>query len=440
MTEKKYAYAKPKPLMKVFKSMGVEFRFNIRRNCGEVLFDAAKWPEEARDWQPVTKRITHFLIEEIRLNWYNAATKNKESKRRLELTPTSFNACVQYIYKGSEVDPFRGYVESCGEWDGKSRIDDWMKQAGMSFGSDCDSRLLEWAQRYILLGSVARTYRPGLKLDVSPVLSSTRGGLGKSMILRLLFDPCEAHDVFFTDSLIFSNDQKRMLEAILGRVVVEMAEMAGVLRIDSDGLKSYLSRQNDNGIRLAWREDPEHMPRRCIFVGTCDTGTPLPDDPNLRRFVVMPIVDSDVKGIIEWMNANRRQLWAEAKHRWDAGESPVFPDELAAARDEINDQYRVSSPLEGRVRAWLDENAGDRGFNLYDVAYGIELIRKDESLSKLPNGGKKELTNVLRRLGYMNWRVSKHVDPRRPRMWMSLERIEEMKVLATEMCAERIAN
>ena len=108
---------------------------------------------------------------------------------------SDWTRAIHFVYGENEVDPFREWLEQLPEWDGVPRLDNWLQQSGFVFSADAHPELMAWAQRYILLGSITRTYRPGYKLDVSPVLSSTKGGLGKSMVLRELFEPSEAHDM-----------------------------------------------------------------------------------------------------------------------------------------------------------------------------------------------------------------------------------------------------
>ena len=83
---------------------------------------------------------------------------------------------------------------------------------------------------------------------------------------------------WFSDQLNLAADPKVRAEALQGVVMVEVAEMTGSTRAEIQSLKAFLSRTNDGGIRLAWRRNPEPMPRRCILVGTSNEAECLPND------------------------------------------------------------------------------------------------------------------------------------------------------------------
>ena len=150
---------------------------------------------------------------------------------------------------------------------------------------------------------------PGCKLDEIPVLIGP-GGIGKSTALRGIFPP-ELQDLF-TDGLNLGTDAKTRVEALLGRAMVEIGEMAGARRADVESLKAFLSRTDDGSTRLSYDKRPTPMPRRCVIVGTADRNDPLPPDHNLRRFVPVVLEGGDVGALIEYMDANRGQLWSRS--------------------------------------------------------------------------------------------------------------------------------
>lgn len=124
---------------------------------------------------------------------------------------------------------------------------------------------MQWASRFIFLGCVCRTMTPGIKLDEMPVLIGPQG-IGKSTALRLVLPP-DMPDLF-NDGLHLAADPRIRAEALQGRAIVEASEMAGSTRAEMESLKAFLSRTDDGGQRMAYRRNPEAMPRRCIIVGT----------------------------------------------------------------------------------------------------------------------------------------------------------------------------
>lgn len=113
------------------------------------------------------------------------------------------------------------------------------------------SALTRWAALSIPLAAIWRTYEPGTKHDECVVLIGPQG-CGKSTAFRKLL-PGETMDQrdWFNDALELATDNKRRAEALLGRVIVEASELAGSTRADVEGLKAFLSRTDDGGVRRA---------------------------------------------------------------------------------------------------------------------------------------------------------------------------------------------
>ena len=62
------------------------------------------------------------------------------------------------------------------------------------------------------------------------------GGIGKSTFLRELLPP-DMPDLF-SDTLNLASQNKERVESTLGRVIVEISEMAGSTRADQESLKA----------------------------------------------------------------------------------------------------------------------------------------------------------------------------------------------------------
>ena len=112
-------------------------------------------------------------------------------------------------------------------------------------------------------------------------------GIGKSAFLKSMLQP-EMPDLF-SDGLRFDAFPEKQLEAVRGRVVVEVSEMAGRSRADIEAMKAFVSRQDDGHVRRPYARHTEPQPRRFVMCGTINVLTDLPNDPaGNRRFV--PVV------------------------------------------------------------------------------------------------------------------------------------------------------
>jgi predicted P-loop ATPase len=96
---------------------------------------------------------------------------------------------VQTVARASPFHPIRDYLNAL-EWDGISRIDDWLTLYLSADPSDYHCAVgAKW-----LIGAVARIFKPGCKNDTCLVLEGPQGLL-KSTALRALAEP------WFTDEI-----------------------------------------------------------------------------------------------------------------------------------------------------------------------------------------------------------------------------------------------
>ena len=273
------------------------------------------------------------------------------------------------ILTSRQVDPFLTWLHDLPEWDGIARIDMVLTDC---LGAE-STELTRWASRYLFMGAVARTLKPGRKFDQVPVLAGP-GGIGKSALLcEMLPDPD-----YFSDGLYLAAHPKVQVEATLGRVIVEIAEMAGVTRADQERLKAYVSRTDDGSVRLAYRRDAERMPRRFILTATADRHECLPGDPNLRRWVMVECRSGSNIEEFFAQPGHRQQLWAEALSRVQQGEDPRLPRHLMPAQTTLNEAHRGRDAIEDRLatsqRLQLAmAAAGDYGLTLLEIGDAIDL-------------------------------------------------------------------
>ena len=330
----------PEGLQAALRGLGLELRYNIRGATAEWKGrDIRHMPNDV--WSAANDRVDSFIRESIATQFVTGP-KNRPAKFGRETWGDSVDALC-YL---RECDPFLDWLLDLPGWDGTKRLDHWLEDVFTVRRSP----LVAWVSRFLLLGPVARAFRPGLKLDESPVLAGPQG-CGKSTALRMLLP--EDQPGWFADGLhLAAADQKRA-EALQGRVIVEASEMAGSNRAELESLKAFLTRTDDGSVRLAYRRNPETMRRRCIIVGTTNSSESLPNDvTGNRRFVVIdvgPGLDG-VPGLRSYLDTNRPQLWAEALVMHAAGEMIRLPDALAAEQAEANERHRRSdSTLEDAV-------------------------------------------------------------------------------------------
>ena len=290
-----------------------------------------------------------------------------------------------------ERDPFLDWLNDRPEWDEWPRIDTYLDEL---FGAG-DSPLVKWVAQFLILGPVHRAHAPGAKLDEMPVLVGPQG-IGKSALLLNLFPP--EHAGWVNDGLHLAADPKVRAEALLGRVVVEAGEMAGSTRADLESLKAFVSRQDDGGIRLAFRRNPEPAPRRCIIVGTSNRQDVLPNDPTGNRRFVPVVLNPPTQAVEEYLALHRDQLWAEALYRHSQGISPRLQRSLMPHAAVAAEAHRNRDPI---IEDALDNLPADWEGTLAETAQKIGLLAQDDMSVKLPQRECKRLAAALTGLGYV---------------------------------------
>ena len=380
--------------------MGVELRYNERSARLEFLNTSDDFPK----WKNSDDMIRAALRERVSEEFLYTA---KEGPVPLTLGKDRFADLIDALLDSRRVDPFKAWLEELPEWDGEHRLDFWISHCFEI--RDMNDELLRWASYSVLMGAVARTYEPGEKHDEMVILVGPQG-LGKSTVWAWLLPPASRR-AWFSDALKFHTDLKTQVEALQGRVLVEVAEMAGSTRAEVESIKGFLARQDDGAVRLTYRRDPIDLPRRCVIVGSTNDQRCLPNDPSgNRRFVPVPVTAGDPRKIRTFMNSEREQLWAEAKHRAiELKEQAWLPDEIKQHQAIENEIYRATDEIaEDVVQEYLSAHPGD--VTIRQIADGIKWDSAGRSAYRI--------TNVLKQLGYTysNVRVSTD-DVGRVRYW-----------------------
>ncbi len=396
-----FPYKDETALESALERLGVSVRYNLRSQRPEMRRDGKEWHE-------ISDRQAASLKREIADNFTYQTTRGNQPLRYGRETWREY---LDALLFDREVDPFLDWLESRPAWDGVQRLDHWL---GELFDVDDKANpLLRWSGRYLFLGAITRTYEPGAKLDESPVLIGPQG-IGKSTVLAQIFPP--EFPEWFADGLHLAQPDKQRVEALQGRVLVEMSEMAGSTRAELESLKAFMTRQNDGVVRLAYRRNPETMRRRCVMVGTTNDAEPLPnDDTGNRRFVVVKVNGGSPAYQRRYLREWRDQLWAEALALYRDGVEARLPDTLKDAQSQANEKARRRDDvLESEIDRWLTNNPTlvAAGFETATIVSGIGLVTDAVKVSQRDS---RRVTRVLRGRGFRV--VQQRVGNRRPRLW-----------------------
>ena len=197
------------------------------------------------------------------------------------------------------------WIESL-QWDGTQRLE--------SFFSDyfcaVDSQYTRAASKNFWLSIVARVYKPGCKVDNMIVLEGSQG-LGKSTAMHTIGGDwfAEQHE-----SALYP---KAFAEILQGKLLIEISEMEAFTRVEVSRVKQTVSCASDR-FRASYARYASDHPRTCVFVGTTNRDDWNRDETGARRF--WPIACQGAINLIG-IRENRDSLFAEARHRFVAGEN-----------------------------------------------------------------------------------------------------------------------
>lgn len=284
-------------------------------------------------WREWTDADDMRLVEWLQDNW------------EIFVGPERVRAPIASAASNHEVDPFQEYLEALPPWDRTPRAATWLTRV---FGGD-DTIYTRAISPKILLSIIARTYQPGCKVDCKPVLVGDQGLL-KSSTWRVLVGP-----EFFADSASDPNEATKDRLARLHRaVLIEDQEMSTYTRADVNADKAFITTSVDM-FRPPYGRSTGTYPRRFVLCGTSNALEGfLHDATGGRRYWPFKC---ERRADLEWLKANRDQLWAEALHIWADESRRVWwlsPEEESAAA-VVQEEHRVSLAFEDALRERLSD-------------------------------------------------------------------------------------
>ena len=250
-------------------------------------------------------------------------------------------------------------------WDGVSRLDRWLETYLGARGADDDgaddiqdpvklARARQRVARYLrrvsaltLLQAVARVRKPGCKADYVLILEGPQG-LQKSTALKTLFGA-----EFFSDTPI-DLGSKDAYENIRGLWCCEMAELDSLNKADATRAKAFFSSASDR-FRMPYGHRAQAFARQVVVCGTTNQHQYLKDQTGNRRYWPVQCGEIDIEALAEM----RDQLWAEADHRFNAGETwwpgadehAIFESEQQIRTDADAWEPLVQTYLHQRIQA-----------------------------------------------------------------------------------------
>lgn len=239
-----------------------------------------------------------------------------------------------------------------------------------------------------LIGAVARAMKPGEKMDNVLVIQGAQG-IGKTDMLEALFS-----ERFFRTSRpdLPLAEQIRIMQQAWG---VEMGEIEATFRQkDISQLKAFITAKSDD-LRRHHVNDPDHLPRHCVFAGTTNQREFLNDPTGSRRFWV---IDAGEKALpVSWVRENRDAIWAVAYVLYCHGMPWWMTDTEAKLSEHSNSAFQNRSPFEERLGSFLGTlQSYNVAISAMDVAHWVLGIAPERFRQN-----SRDVASALEALGYV---------------------------------------
>lgn len=256
----------------------------------------------------------------------------------------NYDIAVAKVADDRSYHPIREFLASLPEWDTVTRVDTLF----IDYLGAKDNIYVRAATRKTICAAITRVKNPGCKFDTMPVLNGPQG-IGKSTLIAKLAGE------WFSDSLNLGDTKdKTAAEKLQGYWILEIGELAGLRKAETETLRSFLSRQNDI-YRAAFGKRATPHPRQCIFFGTTNAESGyLRDTTGNRRFWPIKTPGNGRKRSWELTEYDILQIWAEALVYVEQGEKLYLSPEIEAlAKNEQRDALEADE-REGLVQDFLD--------------------------------------------------------------------------------------
>lgn len=288
---------------------------------------------------------------------------------------SAINDALAILKNRESINVARNYFESL-KWDGQPRLDTLF----IDYLGAENNEYTKQVTRKALTAVVARaiTERP-IKFDNMIILTGKQG-IGKSTILSKL-----AGD-WFTDNIVDFNSKDTLL-LLQNCIIVEVPELQGFNKADSNRLKQFLGQRTDK-YRAPYERREEEHPRHCVFFGTTNDDEFLRDSTGNRRYWPIAVgKNKTIKSVFENLDSERDQIWAEAVIRFKIGEPLFIEGDVLKTAEKEQSERLIIDPWESIIaeylqrpipKDWFDRSIeNQRNYWLFNSEEAQELVERD---------------------------------------------------------------
>jgi putative DNA primase/helicase len=319
-----------------------------------------------------------------------------EENYRYKVTDKALRASVIMVAQERTIEPIKDWLTSLPEWDGEDRIQWFFHNVLKAKVPDGADKLVTEMSCKWFTSCVARVMEPGCKMDTCLVLVGAKG-LRKSTALKVL-----ASEEYFSDSNInISHKDSYELLHQSGVWIWELAEMHALQGKTAANAKQFLTSASDR-YRPAYAKMPVQRARRTVFTASTNDYQFLSDGPE-RRFW---IVEVGSKIDIDYIEANRIQLWAEALHHYRNGLTWWLEEGSEEQLMEYQQSFIIDDPWTVKVLQCIKTNQGQAS-----TATIMDYLQLSAAMQH--SGFSRRIAQICRDCGYEQFYSNDH----KTRMW-----------------------
>jgi hypothetical protein len=307
-------------------------------------------------------------------------------KRGIDVRPTQVAGNVGTVADETRHDPVKDYLLSL-RWDGAERLSSWLVT---HLGAhDAPAEYLKGVARAWMIAMVARALEPGCKADHILILEGPQGRLKSSALKALMPD-----EAWFSDEISHPRHQGQRpgpARQVAHRAVRAVRHAARRGRAHQ-GRPVPLRRPLPPQLRPL----QPGLPRRNGFAGSTNHDAYLLDDTGNRRIWGVKVGTI----LLDALERDRDQLWAEAVHAYQAGEQWWLDPAVESPRRRRAGQAPRGGQLDPRRRhlgrAQLEPFSANDA--LLKALHLVDASKRDDKATK-------RVVRILRTNGFLPHRT-----------------------------------
>jgi predicted P-loop ATPase len=183
----------------------------------------------------------------------------------------------------------------------------------------------------------------------------------------------------FTDTSVLAGTAKEQIEAMGGKDVIELGEMAGLHPNIRARIKAFITRKVDRA-RMSYDRYALDVKRRGVPIGTTNVSKYLSDPTGERRWWPIAVIKYEREAFLR----DKEQLYAEAiaaepnENIWlDSDDLIAAHDALTATRKEENELVELLSNLRGARfgKDGIEERVSSKAVRNATGAADVDVLR-----------------------------------------------------------------